>query len=124
MSQKIEITKKVLEIIDPNYDEKTLKKSLRSWWVSTRKKETGGLRLTEVGFQSLQQSQIKHYKIKLQNPVEFNNQYTIWFDKFINCPWFLTRKEIYVYNAKMAFELVLFEGNIKEFVTIKAKKQE
>ena len=55
-------------------------------------------------------------------PVEYTSQLIIWLDQFINCPWYVTKKEIFVFNENMAIQLVLFSGNITRFTAAKAKK--
>jgi hypothetical protein len=36
-------------------------------------------------------------------------------DQFIDCPFYLTKKAIFVYSEKMAVQLVLFSGNIQKY---------
>jgi hypothetical protein len=36
-------------------------------------------------------------------------------DQFIDCPFYLTKKAIFVYREKMAVQLVLFSGNIQKY---------
>jgi hypothetical protein len=123
MIPKIEITHQVLKLLEPNYDEKLFQRALRSWWVSTRKKESGGLKLTDLGFTCFQRSGIKSYRVQFEEPIDTRNQLIIWLDNHIDCPWYLTKDEIFVYNEKMAIQLVLFAGNVEHFVSVKAKNQ-
>jgi hypothetical protein len=58
---------------------------------------------------------------KISSYYNYNNQEIIWLDNFIDCPWFLTKKEIFVFGEKMAVQLVLFSGNIKKFAHAKAE---
>lgn len=117
MNQKQLITQSILDIIDPTADENALKKALNSWWANTRKKKSGGLKLTEAGFQAMCQAEIKHYRIRFEHGANMpmNNKLLIWLDHFIDCPFYLTKKEIYVFNERMAVQLVLFSGNIYKF---------
>lgn len=115
MNQKFEITKKVLESMGLPSDELRIKKTIPTWWVNTRNKEKGGLRLTEQGFESLCKADIKYYEIKFDEPLYFTNQVAIWIDRNIDCPFYITNKKIYVFGEKMAVQLVLFEGNIQKF---------
>jgi hypothetical protein len=89
-----------------------------------RKKEKGGLRLTEQGFTCFQQADIKFYRVQFDQKLEYTNQLVIWLDRYIDCPFYITNKEIFVFNEKMAIQLVLFSGNVAHFTSIKAKNAE
>lgn len=115
MNQKHEITKAVLESIGLVADEKRIKQTIPIWWTNTRKKDKGGLRLTEQGFTCLVQADIKYYEIKFDEPMVLTNKLAIWIDQNIDCPFFLTSKKIYVFGQKIAVQLVLFSGNIAKF---------
>lgn len=122
MIQKLEITKFVIsELYSPDQLSK-LPKFLNDWWVSTRKKQSGGLRLTENGFNALSAAGIKFYKIKFEEPMSFNNRTIVWLDQLIDCPFYLTKSEVYVFNEKVAVQLVLFSGNIVKFVQNKGRR--
>lgn len=123
MNLKLEITKSVLSILKPQYSEKELKKALGSWWVNVRKKDRGGLQLTEAGFQAFESANITAYKIKFFDfpPKIESNQMKLWIDRFMDCPFFITKKEIVVYGNKTAVQLILFAGNVEKF--LKAKVQ-
>jgi len=121
MNQKNNITRAVLEFAGLTVTEERVKKTLPAWWANTRTKDTGGLRLTDQGFDCLSEAGVKSYKIEFENPVIFTNQLIIWLDNFMDCPYYLTQKEIYVFSEKMAVQLVLFAGDIAQYVTIKAK---
>jgi hypothetical protein len=115
MNQKYEITKLVLESKGLLADEKRIKKTIPIWWTNPRKKSKGGLRLTEQGFNCLKNGDIKYYEIRIDEPIFFTNQLAIWIDQNIDCPFYLTPKNIYVFGEKMAVQLVLFSGNIAKF---------
>ena len=63
---------------------------------------------------------IKDYKIDLPKEIEWTNQLIIRMDQFIDCPFYLTKKAIYVFGEKMAVQLVLFSGNIQKYGLSKA----
>ena len=121
MNQKTDITKYVMNHLNVEITVKSLKKYNGILWQNIRQKQTGGLRLTDQGFKSLVDADIKAHKVSFQEPVEYNNQLIIWLDNFIDCPWYITHKEIFVFNEKMAIQLVLFSGNIARFSAAKAK---
>jgi hypothetical protein len=121
MNYKIEITQKVLETLGMETTENRIRKTIPVWWYSTRKKDSGGLRLTEQGFEALTKAEIKSYRIQFDEPIHPTNQLIIWLDHFIDCPFYLDNKEIYVFSEKMAVQLVLFSGNIYKFSKAKAR---
>lgn len=115
MNQKYDITKAVLEAQGLVADEKRIKQTIPIWWVSTRTKAKGGLRLSEQGFLCLKQADIKCYEIRFDEPIFFTNKLAIWVDQNIDCPFYLNNKRIWVFGEKMAVQLVLFSGNIAKF---------
>jgi hypothetical protein len=121
MIQKIEITKYIASQDNLSTDEKSLRKLITNWWANPRKKAKGGLRLTDEGFARLSKY-IKFHKVKfIDGPIEYNNQLVIQLDNFIDCPWYVTKKEVFVASDKMAVQLILFSGNIARFSQAKAK---
>lgn len=120
MSQKLEITKYVAKQEGLSIEEPFLNKLLSVWWQNPRKKEVGGLRLTDEGFSRLTKYFTGH-RVKFTSEFEYTNQLILRLDNFINCPWYITKKEIWVFDDKMAVQLVLFSGNIVKFTTSKAK---
>ena len=101
--------------------DKSFKKYTGILWQNIRQKKVGGLRLTDQGFKLLVDSDIKAHRVAFQEQIDFNNQLIIWLDNFIDCPWYITHKEIFVFNEKMAIQLVLFSGNIARFSAAKAQ---
>lgn len=123
MNPKVNITKKVLEILNPEYTEKDFKNSMLSWWQNFRQKDSGGLRLTEVGYKAFIQAGLKEYYIKFDNKIFYTNKLVIWLDQFIDCPFYITNKGIYVFGEKMAVQLVLFSGDVQKYAFAKSQRQ-
>ena len=121
MIQRSDITKYLAEQFNLPTDEKNLKKLNSAWWANPRKKQNGGLRLSDEGF-ARASAHIKSHRVAFDQPVVYTNQLIIWLDKFITCPWYVTKKEIYVFDERMAVQLVLFSGNIARFGAAKARK--
>jgi hypothetical protein len=117
MSQKIELTKKLLPV---NFTEKELTTHLALWWRDPRDKPYGGLWLTTEGFNALLEADIKSYRIKFDDDIPPTNQLIILLNRYINCPFYVTQKEAHVFSENMAIQLVLFSGNIERFVRAKA----
>lgn len=123
MTQKIEITKYVATEMGLAVDGKLIKKLVNDWWQNPMNKEVGGLKLTEQGHICLKKVKFKEYKIKVETQCNrLTNQQIILLDRFIDCPWFLTNKEVIVYGERMAVQLVLFSGNILKFASARAEK--
>ena len=124
MTAKIKITQYVAEQLGLSGDEKSINNLKQILWQNPRNKEKGGLRLTNQGFENLKQAGIKYHKVVFEKPVEYTNQTILWLDNFIECPWFTTKREIFVFDDKIAVQLVLFSGNIGRFVEVRAKKSQ
>ena len=120
MNQKIDITKYVADQMGLGTDDRIIRRLVATWWQNTRKKDKGGLRLTEKGFECLSEH-IKSHKVRFQEEFIYSNQLVIWLDHFIDCPWYLTNKAIFVFDDKIAIQLVLFSGNIEKFSRAKAR---
>lgn len=125
-NQKIDITKYLAEQEGLSYDDPNLKKLLAVIWQNPRIKESGGLRLTEKGFEVMSKH-FKSHKINFEDPIDsqenwkWSNQLVLRLDNYIDCPWFVNHKSVWVFSDKMAVQLVLFSGDIKKFTTAKAK---
>ena len=122
ISQEIKttLTKSVLTTLNSAFTEKDFQNCLKSWWVNPRKKVTGGLRLTLLGYQCLTSAGVKVHQISFEIPIVVTNQLLVRLDRHIDCPFYLTNYEIFVFGERMAIELVLFSGNITRFLQIKA----
>ena len=81
----------------------------------------GGLRLTEQGFLMLKnQLDIEFYEVRLVKDFKLTAQVAIHMDNFINCPWYLKNKKVYVTDEKQSVVLQLFSGDVKQFGLAKA----
>lgn len=121
MNLKTELTKYVAIHHELPTDEKSIKTYTVSWWVNPRQKELGGLQLTYDGFARLSAC-FKAHKVLFEEPIPYNNKTILQLDNLINCPWFTSNTEIYVFNEKMAVQLVLFNGNVNRFLSAKSRK--
>jgi len=96
-------------------NEKTFKEYKSVWWWNFRKKDKGGLRLTEQGLEFIEKyANIKTYKIDFPSDFAITPQVLIWLDNFIESPFYITKKHIVVLKEKSAFELYLFSGDIRK----------
>lgn len=121
MNQRFDLTKYVLKELGKRHDDEYVKNMLPRFWVNPRQKESGGLRLTEDGYKWLKEVDIKDYQIDIPKGVNWTNQLIIWLDQYIESPFYLTSKSIFVFNERMAVQLVLFSGDVAKFGLTKAK---
>lgn len=121
-NQKIEITKYLANAEGLSTEDSFVKRLISTWWQNPRQKEQGGLRLTESGFEMMSKHFNPH-KVKFEEPLTAkpSNQFILRLDNFITCPWYITHRAVWVFDDKMAVQLVLFSGNIEKFTTAKAK---
>jgi hypothetical protein len=102
-------------------DAKTLEKNHAIIWQNPRKKAQGGQRLTDEGFNVFTvQMDMKSYDIEFPKEFTLTNQVMIWLDRFIDGPWYMTKKSIVVFKEKTAVQLVLFSGDVGKFGMAKA----
>jgi hypothetical protein len=121
MDRRIELIRYVLQQANKPHDDAYVKKMFPAFWMNPRQKSKGGFRLTDSGWDWLKEADIKYYQIDIPKEVEWNNQLIIWLDQMIDCPFYLTKKSIFVFGERMAVQLVLFSGNIQKYGLAKAK---
>lgn len=118
-------TKIFLNQMDRATDPVNVKLHMYRWWKSHRSKDSGGLRLTEEGFEEITQVlKLTHYEIPFQEKVDLNPQLLVFFDKYIDCPYYLTNKSITVFSEKKSFELYVFASDIYKYGLMKAMKNQ
>jgi hypothetical protein len=121
MINSLTYTKVFLNLQEKYCDEANVKLHHRLWWQNTRTKDTGGLRLTEDGYNHLANIlELKEYEVPFTESVELSPQTIIFFDRFIDCPYYLTPKSITVFSEKKAFELYMFSDDIRKYGLVKA----
>ena len=121
MTDKITYTKLFLKEQGKSYNDLNVKEMLPVWWYNTRK--TGGLRLTNEGYDAIQEINLTTYDIPYPRDTPLTTQIIIHLDKFIDCPYYLTNRSITVTNEKKASELGLFSGDLRKYGLTKAMKR-
>lgn len=102
-----------------------VKEYMHLWWQNTREKATGGLRLTERGFEFIEEElNLSVYEVPYPKDMPMTTQIIIFLDQFIDCPYFLTNHGIWVTNEKKALELHLFSGDLRKYGLTKAMKRQ
>jgi len=120
MNWKETYTKVFLKELGLSTNDQTVKQYMPLWWKNTRSKDTGGLRLTDEGYEILQKIDLKTYDIPYPRDMPLTTQVIIFLDHFIDCPYYLTDRSIVVTNERKAVELSLFSGDLRKYGLTKA----
>ncbi len=125
MSVKETYTKIFLKQANLAITDATLKEYMPLWWQNTRSKDTGGLRLTPSGFDFLiEKLDLRFYEVPYPKDKPITTQTIIFLDKFITCPYFLSKSSIFVTDEKKSLELHLFAGDLRKYGLVKAMKRQ
>jgi hypothetical protein len=125
MNWKENYTKIFLKTANKSIDEATVKQYISTWWQNTRSKDTGGLRLTEAGYNFItEELELQTYQVPYPKDFDFTTNVIIWMDQFIDCPYYLGKQGIVVTNEKKAMELHLFSGDVRKYGLIKAMNRQ
>ena len=125
MNWKEVYTKVFLKQADKAISEASLKEYMPLWWQNTRSKDSGGLRLTDEGYEFItQELELATYDVPYPPELQFTTNILIWLDKFIDCPYYIGRKSIIVTDEKKAIELHLFSGDIRKYGLAKAMNRQ
>jgi len=120
MNWKETYTKVFLKELGKATTDANVKEYMPLWWQNTRNKGSGGLRLTDRGYELLQQIELATYDIPYPKDMPLTTQVIIFLDQFIDCPYYLTNRSITVTNEKKAVELTLFSGDLRKYGLTKA----
>jgi len=124
MTNKVTYTKLFLKELGKSYNDVALKEYMPLWWFNTREKDSGGLRLTEEGFDTINEIGLTTYDIPYPRDMPMTTQIIIFLDKFIDCPYYLTNRSIVVTSERKAVELGLFSGDLRKYGLTKAIKRQ
>tara|TARA_B110000503_G_scaffold69980_1_gene108991 strand:- start:331 stop:714 length:384 start_codon:yes stop_codon:yes gene_type:complete len=124
MNWKETYTKLFLKELGKSTNEAAIKEYMPLWWKNNRDKGSGGLRLTDTGFEVLLQIDLAIYDIPFAKDMPLTTQVVIFLDQFIDCPYYLTHKSITVTNEKKAVELSLFSGDLRKYGITKAMNRQ
>jgi hypothetical protein len=114
-----------LVINEKNEPSESFDKLYNYIWQNPRKKSSGGLRLTEEGYQLLVNDlDLKSYSIYFCKETTITNQVMLWLDKFIDSPYYIDKNSIVVFKEKMAVQLILFNGDIQKYGIARAMAEQ
>lgn len=118
-------TKIFLKQKDRSIDAANIKLHMHKWWQTHRSKQEGGLRLTEEGLNFLTtELELASYTIPFTEPIDLSPQVIIFFDRNMDCPYFLTNSAITVFSEKKSFELYMFSDDIRKYGLVKAMNKQ
>jgi hypothetical protein len=105
--------------------EENIKIAKRRWWFNVRKKDSGGLRLTEEGLKFLKEDlDMAVYEVPFPYYLDLKPEVIVFLDRIMDCPYYLKSDSITVTNEKKCFELYLFSGDVQKYGLIKAMKRQ
>lgn len=121
MTSKETYTKVFLKQLDQPVNDLSVRSALAEWWRNPRSKEKGGMRLTEEGYRMMTEDlDVSFYEVPYAPDMNFTTQIIIWLDNFIDCPYYLDKRSMFVSDDKKALELHMFSGDIKKYGISKA----
>lgn len=125
MISKETFTKIFLQQNNKSIDPANVKLHIYKWWQSHRNKDSGGLRLSEEGLNFLKtELEIQSFTIPFTEPIDLSPQVIIFFDRHMDCPYFLTNSAIIVFSEKKSFELYMFSDDIRKYGLVKAMNKQ
>ena len=116
MDRKTAYTRTFMGLLEQPIHDDSVKTNYYTWWQSVRESyQARSLRLTKIGLQMIEGLDIKTYNIKFPAKVIFTPQTYLWLDEFVDCPYYVDKKQIIVTMEKMALQLMLFAGDITKY---------
>ena len=115
MNWKETYTKVFLKQLNKTVNSATVAEYMPIWWQNTREKTSGGLRLTELGFDVINTIELATYEIPYPADMPITTQIIIFLDKFIDCPYYISKHSMFVTSERKAVELGLFSGDLRKY---------
>jgi len=102
-------------------DDESVRQYIKKWFRNPREKLDSSLTLTDEGFEFLTiKIKLQSYRIPFPKDFQITTQVVLFLDKFLDCPNYYNKKEIYVFKEKKAAELMLFSGDVRKYGIAKA----
>ena len=116
MDVKTAYTRTFMQLLNrPEHDE-TIKSCYYTWWQNVRESyQARSLRLTKQGLDIVKRLEIKTYTIKFPDKIIFTPQTFLWLDEFVDCPYYVDKKQITVTMERMALQLMMFAGDVTKY---------
>lgn len=114
-------TKVFLSSLGKSCDDANVKLYMTKLWQSKRTKNGGGLRLSDEGFEFLEKEvELQSFEVPFTENIDLSPQTIVFFDQYLDCPYYLTRHALTVFSEKKAFELYMFSDDIRKYGLVKA----
>jgi hypothetical protein len=121
---KNDITEAILNGLGLPHYEEDVKKHISLWWANPAK-SSRSLQLTKEGFDVFNKVEIKFFKVSLpeETNLTMTGQFHLDLIRSMRCPFYISHRKrcIFVTDDKTAVQLILYGGNINQFVKIKAQ---
>ncbi len=116
MDTKTAYTRTLLALKEQPLHDESVKAAYFSWWQNVRESyQARSLRLTKIGYECVKSLDIKTYEIKFPAKIIFRPQTFLWLDEFVDCPYYVDKKQIVVTMEKMALQLMMFAGDVTKY---------
>jgi hypothetical protein len=116
MDVKTAYTRTFMQLLKQPDHEETLKSCYYTWWQNVRESyQARSLRLTKQGLDIVKRLEIKTYIIKFPDKIIFTPQTFLWLDEFVDCPYYVDKKQIVVTMERMALQLMMFAGDVTKY---------
>ena len=114
-------TKIFLQQADLPTDDDSVRQYIKKWFKNPREKLDSSLTLTDEGFEFVvTKIGLQSYRIQFPKDFQITTQVVLFLDKFLDCPNYYNKKEIFVFKEKKAAELMLFSGDVRKYGIAKA----
>ena len=124
MKSKRDYTREFLSLtVQDDIPDSTIDEYISLWWMNRRDKSKGGLRLTRPCIKYLIKHGYELYTLKFDKLVLLTSRETLTLDNMLPCPYYLTDREIVVTSMKVKAEIVLYGGELKEYIAKRYKKR-
>jgi len=116
MDTKTAYTRTFMDLLELPIHDESIKTNYYTWWQNVRESyQARSLRLTKSGLEVINKSDIKIYTIKFPDKIVFTPQTYLWLDEFVDCPYYVDKKQIHVTLEKMALQLMMFSGDVTKY---------
>ena len=116
MDRKTAYTRTLMQLLEQPIHEESVKTNYYTWWQNVRESyQARSLRLTKIGLETIKKLDIKTYEIKFPDKIIFTPQTYLWLDEFVDCPYFVDKKQIIVTMEKMALQMMMFAGDVTKY---------
>jgi hypothetical protein len=116
MDTKTAYTRTFMTLLEQPIHEESIKTNYYTWWQNVRESyQARSLRLTKQGLEAVEKLEIKTYSIKFPDKIIFTPQTYLWLDEFVDCPYYVDKKNIVVTMERMALQLMMFAGDITKY---------